>query len=176
MRYRIFLFASIFLLISLACSLTSLIPTRVEEPRALSPQSELSKNEQLPFTPSPTQPTSPTQDTRNTASEKGAQPLATPKSDTPAAGICGGFEGQWVTIAINPDIPDPRCSLILPDQMLEVINHREETLTVSIGHLSAEIPPGGSHRFELPFGEYLLPGVHAISVQPCCGAELVLGD
>lgn len=176
MRYRIFLLPSIFLLISLACSLTSLTPTRVEQPGALSPQSEFSQNEELPIAPTPTQRTSPTQDTRNTASEKDAHPLATPVAESPAAGICGGFEGQWVTITINPDIPDPRCSFIRPGQMLEVVNHRDETLTVSIGQFEVEIPSGENHKFELAFGEYLMPGVHQLSVQPCCGAELVLGD
>jgi hypothetical protein len=58
--------------------------------------------------------------------------------------------------------------------MLEVINRREETLIVKIHYLEAEILPGESHRFEIPFGEFLLPGVHRLSVQPCCGAELML--
>ncbi len=101
---------------------------------------------------------------------------ATPYADSPAAGICGSFEGEWVTITIYPDIPDPRCAAICPDQMLEVVNLREETLIVKLHYLDAEIPPGESRRFEISFGELLLPGVHHLSVQPCCGAELVLRE
>lgn len=101
---------------------------------------------------------------------------ATPYADSPAAGICGSFEGEWVTITIYPDIPDPRCANIRPEQMLEVVNMREEILIVKIHYLEAEILPGESHRFEIPFGDLLLPGVHQVSVEPCCGATLVLGE
>jgi len=102
------------------------------------------------------------------------QTLATPVADRPAAGICAEFEGERVTVTVFPDIPDPRCSLIRPEQVLEVVNAREETLVVTIGAFQAELPPGESHLFERPFGEYLAPGVHRIEVQPCCGAELWL--
>lgn len=81
-----------------------------------------------------------------------------------------------MTITINPDMPDPRCSKITADQMLEVINNRAETVLVKLGHLEATLAPGESHKFELPFGDYLAPGVHRIEVQPCCGAELVLDE
>lgn len=101
-------------------------------------------------------------------------PLATPIAHSPAAGICARFEGPTVTTTIHPDIPDPRCAFILAEQVLEVVNNRGETLQVKIGHLQAQLDPGQRHKFELPFGEYLAPGVHRIDVQPCCGAELVL--
>lgn len=101
-------------------------------------------------------------------------PLATPYAQSPAAGICAQFEGVWVTVTINPDISDPRCAAIRPDQMLEVVNRREETLTVKIGYMEVELAPGESHKYEAAFGDYLAPGVHVIDVQPCCGAELVL--
>lgn len=100
--------------------------------------------------------------------------LATPVADNPAAGICAEFDAETVTVTIHPDIPDPRCSLIKPEQKLEVVNARQETLYVAIGRLAAEIAPGESYLFDLPFGEYLAPGVHRIEVQPCCGAELWL--
>lgn len=104
-------------------------------------------------------------------------PLATPVAESPAAGICAAFEGIQVTITIYPDIPDPRCSIIKSEQMLEVVNARNETLLVSIGRMQAELAPGESHIFDLPFGEYLAQGVHRVEVQPCCGAELWLkGD
>jgi len=34
--------------------------------------------------------------------------LATPSSMEPAAGICGEAGGPVVTIALHPDVPDPR--------------------------------------------------------------------
>ena len=102
--------------------------------------------------------------------------LATPVADSPAAGICAEFDGKVVTVTIHPDIPDPRCGLIQPDQKLEVVNAREETLLVAIGHLEAEIAAGERHLFDLEFGEYLAPGVHRVEVQPCCGAELWLKE
>ena len=100
--------------------------------------------------------------------------LATSVADSPAAGICAEFDTETVTVTIYPDIPDPRCSLIQPEQKLEVVNAREETLLVSIGRLETELGPGESYLFDQPFGEYLAPGVHQIMVQPCCGAELWL--
>ncbi|HKJ26665.1 MAG TPA: hypothetical protein VJ965_03420 [Anaerolineales bacterium] len=103
--------------------------------------------------------------------------LATPVFDSPAAGICGEMEGDWITMTINPDVPDPRCVVIRPDQMLEVVNHRGETLLVSIGSMQVELADGESYRFEVPFGEYLMPGgVHAVDVQPCCGGVLWFKD
>ena len=100
--------------------------------------------------------------------------LATPAAQSPAAGICAEFEGETVTVTINPDIPDPRCVSIRPDQKLVVINHRGETIRVKIGHFEASLPNGGEHLFNLPFGQYLASGVHQMIVTPCCGAELVL--
>jgi hypothetical protein len=100
--------------------------------------------------------------------------LATPVSQEPAAGICGGFEGELVVITIYPDIPDPRCAIIKPNQMLKVVNSRQETLQVSIANMTATIDPGGEHLFNVPFGQYLASGVHLIEVKPCCGASLWL--
>jgi hypothetical protein len=100
--------------------------------------------------------------------------LATPVVQEPAAGICGSFDGEWVVITIYPDIPDPRCAIITPDQMLKVVNQRQETIQVFIGNLEATIEPGSEYAFNMPFGEYLAPGVHLLEVKPCCGASLWL--
>ena len=101
-------------------------------------------------------------------------PLATPVADSPAAGICPETEGEIVTVTIQSDIPDPRCSMAAPDQMLEVVNERDVTVFVTIGELEAQIAPGESYLFERIFRDYLAPGVHRIEVEPCCGAELWL--
>jgi len=100
--------------------------------------------------------------------------LATPAADSPAAGICGEFTGELVTITINPDIPDPRCARVMPAQRLVVVNQRGEDIVVRLGQFEVSIPPGNQQLFDLPFGEYLAPGVHQIIVSPCCGAELLL--
>lgn len=99
---------------------------------------------------------------------------STPIAQSPAAGICPVMEGEIVTMNINPDVPDPRCMVVRSEQRLQVVNGREEALTVSLGQAGAEIQPGDSYTFTDPFGDLLLPGVHALLVLPCCGGEIVL--
>jgi hypothetical protein len=100
--------------------------------------------------------------------------LATPYAQQPAAGICASFDSSIVTITINPDIPDPRCAKIKPDQTLAVVNNTQDPLLVTIGKYAASVEPGEKTMFATPFGEYLAPGVHQLQVSPCCGAELWL--
>jgi hypothetical protein len=92
----------------------------------------------------------------------------------PAAGICATFDGPSVEITINGDIPSPHCAIIRPDQLLTIINATSSTIHVSIGEFSSTILPGKQYSIDLPFGEYLAPGVHLISVTPYFGAELWL--
>jgi hypothetical protein len=101
-------------------------------------------------------------------------PLATPVSQEPAAGICGSFKGEIVTITIRPDIPDPRCAIVTPDQVLKIVNTREESLQVSVANLRTTIRPGDEFTFQIPFEKYLAPGVHFIEALPCCGAAIWL--
>jgi hypothetical protein len=100
--------------------------------------------------------------------------LATPYAQEPATGICASFEGEVVTVTLNPDIPDPRCSKVRLDQKLNVINRTQNTLEISIGSFTSSLEPGAETLFDTPFGEYLPPGVHQLLVSPCCGAELWL--
>jgi hypothetical protein len=102
--------------------------------------------------------------------------LATAVSDSPAAGICAETDDPIVTVTIFPDIPDPRCTIIRPEQRLRLINQRGETIEVSLAGLTATLEAGAEHVFEIPFGQLLAPGVHAFQVSPCCGAELWLQD
>jgi hypothetical protein len=81
-----------------------------------------------------------------------------------------------VKVTLNPDMPDPRCSIVRPDQKLSVINKTQNTLEVSIGKFTASLEPGAEILFDTPFGEYLAPGVHQLLVLPCCGPELWLED
>jgi hypothetical protein len=100
--------------------------------------------------------------------------LATPYAQQPAAGICASFESELVVITIYPDIPDPRCSKVRPDQKLKVINQTQNTLQIIIGKFQASLEPGAEVIFDTPFGDYLAVGVHQLQVSPCCSPELML--
>ena len=109
-------------------------------------------------------------------SEEPVQP-ATPVAMQPAAGICPKAQGEIVIMRVNPDVPDPRCLQVQPDQRLAVFNGLDESLDVSLGEISATIEPGEEHTFDRPLGEILLPGVHALGTSLCCGGEIWLqGD
>jgi hypothetical protein len=102
--------------------------------------------------------------------------LATPYAQQPAAGICASPEGETVVITLNADVPDPRCSKVRADQKLMVINNTQSELLVSIGNYKETLAPGGEFTVDQPFGEYLAPEVHQLSVTPCCGAEIWLEE
>lgn len=88
--------------------------------------------------------------------------LATPVSDSPAAGVCDLAQGELVTFEIYPDIPAPRCSKATPEQRLKVINRTESDLQVSIAGFQASLAPGEEAVIGPPLGTYLLPGVHVV--------------
>ena len=90
--------------------------------------------------------------------------LAAPDSETPAAGTCATPTGAAVEIVIHPDIPAPRCARVTADQHLQVRNASGQTVTVSFANFSAELAPGATQAHTRPFGEYLQPGVHRVSV------------
>jgi len=100
--------------------------------------------------------------------------LATPVSQEPAAGICGSVDGAVVEFRIEPGIPDPRCARVRPDQHLKVMNKTDGPLDLVIGTFSFHLEPGDEFTIEVPFGEYLAPGVHLLQVLPCCGPEFWL--
>jgi hypothetical protein len=100
--------------------------------------------------------------------------LATPYASQPAAGICAKFDGEIVTVTLNTDLTDPRCTKIRSDQKLNVVNNTLSTLRVSIGDFQKSMLPGETWSIDVPFGDYLAVGVHQLAVTPCCGAELWL--
>ena len=108
-----------------------------------------------------------------TATER-APYRATPAANEIAAGICAEPESEVVTVTIFPDIPDPRCLKVKPEQKLRVINQTHATLDVALGEFKAEIEAGSEVFWDAPFGEYLEPGVHYLLVAPCCGPEIWL--
>ena len=108
--------------------------------------------------------------------EQESTALATPVSESPAAGICPEAEGSIVTMTIRPDIPDTRCMIVHKDQRLRVVNEREISLEVALGRLTANIDPGESVTFDTSFGDLLMQGVHYLLVDPCCGGSLWLQE
>lgn len=101
-------------------------------------------------------------------------PLATPYAQQPAAGICATFEGEVVTVTLNADVPDPRCAKVRPDQTLKLINNTASPLSISIGPFKSALLAANSYSIDVPFGDYLEPGVHQVQVLPCCSVELWL--
>lgn len=99
---------------------------------------------------------------------------ATPSSQQPAAGICAEPAGSVARVTIYLDIPDPRCFRVTPDHYLEVVNATEILIQVFIGDQEARIGPGEEHRFNPALGDFLLPGVDQVLVEPCCGPEIWL--
>lgn len=89
---------------------------------------------------------------------------ATPASDQPAAGICGAQQGDIITLEIFPDMPNPRCSKARPEQQLRVVNRTSTEIQVSLARYQFTLEPDETQTIEAPLGEYLLPGVHHLSV------------
>lgn len=77
-------------------------------------------------------------------------------------------------VTLNADMPDPRCTQVLSDQTLSVVNNTLGTLQVSISVFNHSMLPGETYNIDVPFGDYLAVGVHQLAVCPCCSAELWL--
>ncbi len=116
----------------------------------------------------------PTETTPTTAAPAPTFALATPYAQEPAAGICASFDGPTVTITLEVDAASPRCAEVRSDQTLVVVNRTLNTLQVSIANFSSSILPGANYSIDVPFGDYLAPGVHQLMVTPNLGAELWL--
>ena len=101
-------------------------------------------------------------------------PRATPASLEPAAGLCGEAEGDEVVMRLEPGIPDPRCIIVRDGQHLRVINHTGAEVNLGLGPYSLVLPANGETVIGPPFGDFLMPGVHILQVDPCCGGELWL--
>lgn len=102
-----------------------------------------------------------------------AQTLATPYAQEPAAGICSEIEGSLVSVSLRPDVPDPRCVRVKPDQHLNLKNETDQTLQVSLGRFQAELDPGEEVTFDAPFGDYLVLGVHLVTTSAPPGGPAI---
>lgn len=120
----------------------------------------------ITLTATPTQPPdlpTPTQLGLQTPS------LATPFSDSPAAGICDYYPGELVVFEIYPDIPNPRCARATPEQRLKVINRTEQELRIRIAGYDFTLQPDQEQVIEAELGSYLAPGVHQVSTTAYLG-------
>lgn len=123
-----------------------------------------------------TLPTTPESDGDNPATSTAAPTPKPPDAETPAAGTCGEPTEPVVEVVVNPDIPSPRCVRVTTDQRLQIRNATDQPATVSLAHHSATIAPGETALFDQPFGDYLQPGVHRITMSTygSSGAEVWL--
>jgi hypothetical protein len=71
-------------------------------------------------------------------------------------------------------MPMPRCQEVLPEQLLQVTNHTDDTLLISLGDFERRLEPGEAVTLDKPFGSYLAPGVHRLQVSLYSGPELFL--
>ena len=101
-----------------------------------------------------------------------------PVSDLPASGVCAGpLSGDVVTISVEPDIPSPRCSRVTSTQRLHVANNTDEDIEVQIAGFNMRLAAGDEQSVDAPFGSYLAPGVHIMSISSLAGgAEIWLGE
>lgn len=109
--------------------------------------------------------------------------LVGPQSLVPAAGACGRTAGSVVTVYVDPDVPEPRCTEVRPDQRLRVVNasnrfdQRGKTITVRWAPFASRtLPVGSISSYARPFGSYLARGVHGLrlSLYAGGGAEIWL--
>lgn len=96
--------------------------------------------------------------------------LKQPDSQTPTAPICAPAEGEVATITIEEGVPSPRCIQVVPNQMLELSNQTDQTLTMTFAGLGIRLDAGETDRIEIPFGQYLAPGVHRLPLDYYAGS------
>jgi peptidoglycan hydrolase-like protein with peptidoglycan-binding domain len=92
-----------------------------------------------------------------------AVPVTPAESETPAAGVCGGSEGDVVSVTLAPDVPTPRCLVVDAHQHLRIVNGAQPA-SVHLGPFTRELSPGSVVTIDAPFGSYLAPGVHTVRV------------
>jgi len=115
----------------------------------------------------------------NPAAPPSASPATLVPADAsePAAGICAEpGSSSLALVEIYPDVPNPRCLRVLPEQGLLVVNRTEVEIVVRLGPHESRLLPGEEGALRAPFGSYLAPGVHRVEAAPYSGPELILAD
>lgn len=90
------------------------------------------------------------------------EPIAT----VPAAGVCLGRpeDIEIVAMVLRPDVPQPRCLEVHGSQRLRIVNERAGAVQLVFAAFELDIPAGQGRLLELPFEEYLEPGIHVVTV------------
>jgi hypothetical protein len=88
--------------------------------------------------------------------------------------VCAEAAGDEAVMRLGPGIPDPRCLIVRKSQHLRVVNDTGAAVTLGLGPFSFVLPANGETVIGPPFGDFLMPGVHTLQVDPCCGGELWL--
>ena len=115
-----------------------------------------------------------------TSPRPSSRSLVPATSRFPAAGVCGRAAGAVLTVRIEPDTPDPRCTSVDEHQWLRVVNRtgdygrRGHTVTVVWATSRVTLEPGASKTFPRHFGTYLARGVHDLRVGSGYRAEVWL--
>jgi hypothetical protein len=89
----------------------------------------------------------------------------------PASGLCEPSTGAIATIRLDPDVPDPRCTIVSSSQRVRVVNtsagsgQHGKTVTISFAYFSPRVlEVRAATTFHRPVGQYLAPGVHDLHV------------
>jgi hypothetical protein len=79
-----------------------------------------------------------------------------------AAGVCTTEKEPVVTVVLEGDVPNPRCTVIHGSQQLRVENHVTQTVHATLGPLAMVLPPGSSLTIKEKFDTFLRPGGHTM--------------
>lgn len=86
-------------------------------------------------------------------------------SQTPAAGACSNSYNGIAEIALNPDVPSPRCIIVKDTDHLRVENNFEFTVEVyDHDSLAFKLAPGASDTGMKALGGYWATGVHRLKI------------
>jgi hypothetical protein len=92
-----------------------------------------------------------------------------PVPTTPAAGICPPDDSSVVTIALEPDVPSPRCVALSGQQRIRVVNHGDAT-HVALGTWQVDLDAGGTATSPQPIDAYVASGVRTLAVARYTGS------
>jgi hypothetical protein len=91
--------------------------------------------------------------------------LKPPDAASPAAGICARESNSLDLVVVTfqiDNVPSPRCTRVLAHQYLSVKNNTNSEIKVRLAQFVLHIKPGDSQTIDVPFGDYLAPGVHIL--------------
>jgi hypothetical protein len=95
--------------------------------------------------------------------------LKPPDSDLPASGICGTATGTFAIVLINTDTPSPRCQHVAADQRLRITNNTDRPAEIRLANHALTLAPKTEGTIDQPFGDYLAPGVHTLTISTYSG-------